>query len=140
MVLPSRGCVLVTPMMRDDEPPAVKTSDVRSDRNASPNSSDTSDDSIGGCAPGPTGTRPSKGTLSRRPTSSGVLTVSSRYSTMNNNPTANSSPINTAVLQSRRAFGVNGVLGTGARSINRTLLARLFATTCSSACCWSRLS
>ena len=47
VVLPSSGCALVRPMTRVPSLPLLKTSDVRSARNASPNSCGTSCESSG---------------------------------------------------------------------------------------------
>ena len=47
VVLPSSGWLLVTAMMRVDSTPLVKTSDVRSERNASPKSCGTGSVSTG---------------------------------------------------------------------------------------------
>ena len=88
VVLPSSGWLLVTAMTRVCSLPLVNTSDVRSERNASPKSCGTASVSTGTRSPRIAGTRPSSGTLSRRVMSSGVLTVSSRYSMPNARPIA----------------------------------------------------
>ena len=82
VVLPSSGCELVTAIIRLPSVPLVNTSDVRSERNASPKSCGTGLSSTGTLPPATAGTRPSSGSRSRRVRSSGILTVSSRYSTV----------------------------------------------------------
>ena len=77
VVLPSSGCALVTRMIRASDPPPVNTSDVRSDRKASPKSWGTAPESTGRRSPRTAGTRPSSGSARRRVMSSGVRTVSS---------------------------------------------------------------
>ena len=81
------------------------------------------------------GTNPSSGNPRRFDTSSGVLTVSSRYSRPNARPNATSMPAIIAVNHSRRVFGENGPPGTSARSMTCTLFERLLLTTCSSFSC-----
>ena len=111
MVLPSSGWLLVTAMTRACPAPAVNTSEVRSDRNASPKSCGTVSDSSGTRLPRIAGTSPSRGRPSRFETSSGVLTVSSRYSIPNASPNATSMPAIIAVNHSRRVLGENGAPG-----------------------------
>ena len=137
VVLPSSGWLLVTAITRACPAPAVNTSDVRSERNASPKSCGTVSDSSGTRLPRIAGTSPSSGSPRRLDTSSGVFTVSSRYSIPNASPNATSSPAIIAVNHSRRVFGENGAPGTSARSITCTLFDRLLLTTCSSFCCCS---
>ena len=96
--------------MRVDCAPLVNTSDVRSDRNASPKSCGTGSVSTGTRSPRTAGTRPSSGSLRRRVTSSGVFTVSSRYSMPKARPSAivdagqdRRDPVLARVRQDRRA-------------------------------------
>ena len=78
VVLPSSGCALVMPIERGPSCSVWLTSAVRRARNASLNSCGTGPDKSGLRSPLTTGTRPRKRSLSRRETSSGVFTVSSR--------------------------------------------------------------
>ena len=105
VVLPSSGWLLVTAIMRVDCAPLVNTSDVRSERNASPKSCGTGSVSTGTRSPRTAGTRPSSGSFRRRVMSSGVLTVSSRYSMPNARPSAIVTPARSAVIQSLRGIG-----------------------------------
>ena len=115
VVLPSSGWLLVTAMIRVDSLPLVNTSDVRSERNASPKSCGTVSVSTGTRSPRSAGTRPSSGSFSRRVMSSGVLTVSSRYSMPKARPKATVRPARIAVSQSRRGLGeIGGVWRLGA--------------------------
>jgi hypothetical protein len=136
VVFPSSGWLLVTAITRVDSPPLVKTSDVRSERNASPKSCGTVSVRIGTRLPRTAGTSPRSGSFRRRVTSSGVLTESSRYSMPNASPKAMLIPARSAVSQSLFGLGEIGTCGASARSISRTLFARLLATTVR-LFCWS---
>ena len=138
---PWRGCALVPSSTFVPVAVYFDTSEGRSARNDSPKWIGTCGGGSSGClSPRTDGTSPRNGSLRRSWMSSGVLIVSFMKSKPNATATAVANPSTNDMSHVRRPAGDIGRLGISARSMMRTLFARLALATRSSFSCCSNVS